>query len=226
MAERNYPEDEFDRLALNRTVVGHREPESNRIWWLAVLAIVVLAPVAGWAFVHLGGADSTAENKWPTQSATPQQLPSPDATGKAEDEAEDGDTKDEAAAGDAAADKASEPSEKESEEATPSPSASQTPSSGADKATEVRLLNGSRVNGLAATKQQALAGAGFTNVVAGNYAGGAAPQTSTIYYATEADEATAKEVGSSLGISNIQFSPQSVVGGKGIVVVLRSDSAR
>lgn len=211
---------------MNRTVVGHREPESNRSWWLAALAILVLAPVLGWAFVHFGGADSTVD-KWPSQSATAQQSSAADADKDAKDKAESEDEAKDDSAADAENKDAedSEPSQEKSEEASPSPSPTESETPAADKATEIRVLNGSRVNGLATAKQQALAGAGFTNVIPGNYSGGASPQASTIYYATEADEATAKEVGSSLGISNIQLSPQSVVGGKGIVVVLRADIA-
>lgn len=210
MGEREYPEDEFDRLAAQRTVVSHREPESNRAWWLAALAIVVLVPVIGWAFVHFGGADSTVD-RWPTQQATTE-APAPSEPESSEP------------ADDDSASASATSSDGTSVDGNNAEDGGST-ASDVDKDAEVRLLNGSRINGFAASNQEILSNKGFTNIQATNYQGGAAPQNSTVYYASESDEATAKEVASTLGISDVVLSPESVVGGEGIVVVLRSDIA-
>ncbi len=220
MAHHDYAEDEFDRMAVSRTVVGHREPDTNRPWWLAAIAVVLLAPVVGWAFVHFGGADS-AKTVWPTDpasaSASASATPGEDASAT-----QAGGGSETGASGSGGASASSSAVASESGSASESASAEAV---AGGMATEVRLLNGSSVNGLAAAKKQALAGAGFTNVVATNYTGGAAPQVSTVYYASEADAETAGQVAAQLGVSNVLLSPQSVGGGTGIVVVLRSDAA-
>lgn len=192
--ENDYPEDEFDRLAKERKVLGaHREVQSKRGWRLAILAIIVIVPLVAWIFVRAGAVDSVTDKVVPpqpsaTQTPTEMQEPTPEKT--------------------------ESPTPEETTEAAT-----------ADMSVEVRVLNGSGISGLAAKKETALKDAGFTDTVADNYNGGSVPSQSTIYYAEEKDEATAQKVASTLGISQVELSPQYVSGGQGIVVVLRSDAA-
>ncbi|MBR6458920.1 MAG: LytR C-terminal domain-containing protein [Actinomycetaceae bacterium] len=211
--EYDYPEDEFDRLAKERKVLGaHREVESKRKWWLAVLAIIVIVPLLAWIFVRAGAVDSvTQKQAEPTPSATATETqsetptPEPSDTESSSDESEDTTGTD------------------EDEDTTTDDTT--TDDAEVDTSIEVRVLNGSQVNGFAATKESQLKEAGFTNTVADNYGGGSTPTRSTVFYANEADEATAEKVASTLGISEVVLSPQSVSGGEGIVAVLRSDIA-
>ena len=70
VADNEYPADEFDRLADTRTIRGtHRRKESNLKWWLALVAVVILAPTAGWAISTYIG--SSEEKPAPTASAKP-----------------------------------------------------------------------------------------------------------------------------------------------------------
>lgn len=204
--EYDYPEDEFDRLARERKVLGaHREVESKRGWWLAVLAIIVIVPLLAWIFVRAGAVDSvTKQVVAPSETATtqPSETPKPEPSEK-------------------------ESNADESEDVTESGEDEDTTTGDevVDTSVEVRVLNGSRVNGLAAIKEETLKSAGFTNTLADNYGGGSTPSRSTVFYANTTDAATAEKVASTLGITEVILSPQSVSGEQGIVVVLRSDAA-
>ncbi|PLS29020.1 LytR C-terminal domain-containing protein [Bifidobacterium parmae] len=87
-----------------------------------------------------------------------------------------------------------------------------------DKTKGVTVINGTGISGYAATKQNVLASAGYTNVAASNPTG-SLPSATVVWYESEADKATADDVASTLGISNVQQA--SGLGG-GIVVVLMS----
>ena len=80
--EYDYPEDEFDRLAKERKVLGaHREVRSKRPWWIAVIAIIVIVPLLAWVFVHAGAVDSvTNKVATPSATATPTQTEKPKPT--------------------------------------------------------------------------------------------------------------------------------------------------
>ena len=218
MADNEYPADEFDRLADTRTIRGtHRRKESNLKWWLALVAVVILAPTAGWAISNYIG--SSEEKPAPTASAKP---PS-GAPGGASSTAGPG--------GESGSSGGNKPSESGKTSGSPSTDASATPSgqessTSADSGTgrPVLVLNGSKKPGLAATGKQKLEKAGYTKVSANNYSGGS-PAVSTVFYAKASDAQTAKQVAAALGIrpGNVVLSPKAT-GGDQIVVVLRADA--
>mgnify|MGYP001695459672 FL=1 len=218
MADNEYPADEFDRLADTRTIRGtHRRKESNLKWWLALVAVVILAPTAGWAISTYIG--SSEEKPAPTASAKP---PS-GAPGGASSTAGPG--------GESGSSGGNKPSESGKTSGSPSTDASATPSgqessTSADSGTgrPVLVLNGSKKPGLAATGKQKLEKAGYTKVSANNYSGGS-PAVSTVFYAKASDAQTAKQVAAALGIrpGNVVLSPKAT-GGDQIVVVLRADA--
>ncbi len=71
MAENEYPADEFDELAATRTVRGaHRRKESNAKWWIALVAVLVLAPLIGWGAVQWAGSSGSPLPKIPGVTAT------------------------------------------------------------------------------------------------------------------------------------------------------------
>ena len=217
VADNEYPADEFDRLADTRTIRGtHRRKESNLKWWLALVAVVILAPTAGWAISTYIG--SSEEKPAPTASAKP---PS-GAPGGASSTAGPG--------GESGSSGGNKPSESGKTSGSPSTDASATPSgqessTSADSGTgrPVLVLNGSKKPGLAATGKQKLEKAGYTKVSANNYSGGS-PAVSTVFYAKASDAQTAKQVAAALGIrpGNVVLSPKAT-GGDQIVVVLRAD---
>ncbi len=71
MAENQYPADEFDELAATRTVRGtHRRKESNAKWWIALVAVIVIAPLVGWGAIQLAGSSGSSLPKIPGMAAT------------------------------------------------------------------------------------------------------------------------------------------------------------
>lgn len=87
-----------------------------------------------------------------------------------------------------------------------------------DKTKGVTVINGTGISGYAATKQGVLTSAGYTNVAASNPTG-SLPSATVVWYESDADKATADDVASTLGITNVQQA--SGLGGS-IVVVLMS----
>lgn len=73
----------------------------------------------------------------------------------------------------------------------------------ANKATTVRVVNGTKISGHAASKAYVLKQAGYTNVVATNPSG-SLPSASVVWYQNETDLATAKDVAATLGISSVR----------------------
>ena len=205
MAEIRYPQDEFDRLAAQRTVRGtHRRKESTLKWWIALAVILVLAPVAGWAIVQFSSSGGSPSK--PTAAHPSSQQTSQVKTSKSED-----------------------PSKKPSQSPTASQSPSTTPSSPTPQASlnrPVLVLNGAGIRGVAAEKQKALAAKGFTSVSVSDY-NLRSPRVSTVFFPKESDRQTAVEVAKSLGISeqSVQLSP-AATGGDRIVAVLKNDIRR
>ena len=98
--------------------------------------------------------------------------------------------------------------EQASQEPSQSPSASASSSSPApvvNRGTQVAVINGTRITGHAGSKRQVLVNAGYTAVTATNPQG-ALPGASTVRYRDEADKATAQEVASLLGITQVEQS--------------------
>ncbi|MBT1172282.1 LytR C-terminal domain-containing protein [Bifidobacterium sp. MA2] len=87
-----------------------------------------------------------------------------------------------------------------------------------NKATAVRVINGTRTSGYAASRKSKLNAAGYTNVVAANPQGNL-PSSTVVWYLNDSDKATAEDVASTLGISNVQ---QASGISTAIVVVLLS----
>jgi cytoskeletal protein RodZ len=82
-------------------------------------------------------------------------------------------------------------------------STSATATQSVDKSTAVRVVNATGISGYAGTKAGVLQQAGYTSVTAANPSGSTLPDQTVVWYQDEADEATAKDVASSLGISEV-----------------------
>ena len=72
-----------------------------------------------------------------------------------------------------------------------------------NKATAVRVVNGTSINGYAADRQGVLQQAGYTDVTAANPSG-SLPSYTVVWYENESDLATAQDVAAQLGIADVQ----------------------
>lgn len=199
-----YPEDEFDEAGKLYPVGAYRQAPSK---WKAVvpfLLVLVFAPILAWATVSLLTAGTTTEQaaQQSTQAtqAKQQETAEKETTQKVEETAK--------------------PEEKPAEETKPveKKPAEEKPAEQANKAAAVQVLNGTGVNGLAGGAVGKLQAAGFSNLAPDN-AVGWQTEVSTVYF-KPGNEATAKEVATTLGIGNVLESDQST---GDVTVVLKGD---
>lgn len=73
----------------------------------------------------------------------------------------------------------------------------------ANKATSVRVINGTKISGHAASRAYTLKQAGYKNVVSANPSG-TLPASTVVWYQNETDAATAKDIAVTLGISDVR----------------------
>lgn len=78
-----------------------------------------------------------------------------------------------------------------------------TASDEANKATSVRVINGTKISGHAASRAYTLKQAGYKNVVSANPSG-TLPASTVVWYQNETDAATAKDIAVTLGISDVR----------------------
>lgn len=188
-----YPEDEFDRLAAERTTTGaHRRPSNARPWLLALLAVLILAPIVG---ILLGNAmsGSDAETTPDATEQTTAPVDGEDAAGtQGEDVADGADGADGADSTDAA-----------TVEPTEEPEPTDEPVAEPDMSHQILVLNGRGTAGFAGENQAILQDQGFGNVLVADYQGGAEPAESTIYYSAPEYEGTAQAAAEALGVTNV-----------------------
>ncbi|MGJ9493701.1 LytR C-terminal domain-containing protein [Actinotignum sp. GS-2025a] len=202
-----YPVDEFDIAARQRTTRGaHRKRESSAKWWIALIAILILAPALGYGIVKMNQISVAPPSHKPSVSAPAQ----PSATAPEAGTAGAG-----AEGSPAPASEAPAPAEEAS------PSASPTPAAEVDHSRSTLILNASGISGYAAAHQRQLTDAGFTTTSIGNYQH-AAPAHSQIFYPAAADLPTVEAIGAELGITD--FVENASASGDSIVVVLAGDT--
>ena len=73
----------------------------------------------------------------------------------------------------------------------------------ANKATSVRVINGTKISGHAASRAYTLKQAGYKNVVSANPSG-TLPASTVVWYQNETDAATAKDIAVTLGIFDVR----------------------
>ncbi|KAB7789082.1 LytR C-terminal domain-containing protein [Bifidobacterium cebidarum] len=79
----------------------------------------------------------------------------------------------------------------------------QTETAAVNKATQIRVVNGTGVSGYAGQKADVLQTSGYTSVEAANPTG-SLPSSTVVWYQNESDKATAQDVANTLGISTVQ----------------------
>lgn len=196
-----YPEDEFDALGQDRAPQGvHRAPPPRWRQLLPFIIVLVLAPTLAFVAVRLvsGGNDDPDPTTTTSQEPTTDEPTDPD-TGSSTDESTDTTT-----------DAGSEDPKDETSE----------PTGDLDYATQIWVLNGSGVSGLAADTAAALEADGWQDVNPADY-NRAQPSATTIFYdnADQVDEAQA--VADALGITALSENADAADGD--IVIVLRTD---
>lgn len=217
MSRYDYPEDEFDaQEAPGQEPVGvHRAPVPAWHAWVPLLAVLIIVPALAWGAVALLGRSGHSASELVSGSSAASTAP---AEAAAEQSATASPAGHDAQDGEATVGSTPSPAPTAAP-AAPSP----TPAPQADMTTGVTIHNGSRVNGLAGRTGDRLANAGYTGVSVqpGVYSQDE-PQTTTIYYASPAQEATARAIGQMLGISTVVESAAQAQSNP-IVIVLRSD---
>ncbi|WP_170207879.1 LytR C-terminal domain-containing protein [Rarobacter incanus] len=208
--EYQYPADEFDVASVDGGPQGaHRAKPSRAKAWIVALIVLVLAGGLGYAAATYGPsllgltseeiADTVGiESQTVTSSATTSAATdsaSTAATQGGTDASTDADAGKDAAA-DASQDKDATKDEANDEAGSDAASAQAT----VDKSTAVRVLNATSTKGLAAGATTKLKAAGWSSLTATNYKGNAV-SASVVYFKTDADEANAKSVAKTLGIS-------------------------
>ncbi|MDR2379221.1 MAG: LytR C-terminal domain-containing protein [Bifidobacteriaceae bacterium] len=200
-----YPPDEFDQIDLNsrpKEVHAAHRTAWSRVWPL--LLVIVLVPTVAFVAVHFladrlpgsGGAstppptqETGGTSAEPSLDQSPSELP---------------------------------PSPEESEEPAPTPPPTEVEPSVAaptvDKAVKVTVYNAGQTSGAAAAAAEKLVAGGFANADKAFPPNPSNPDQSTVYYSTDAQAETAKEVASVLSVSAVQLDPQ-VAGGNIVVVV-------
>lgn len=201
-----YPEDEFDIAARDRTPQGvHRQVRSPLATLLPYLAVIVLVPLLAWGAVAWLGSDRTSTPGDDQATETPAE----EVTDDGSDEPGEEPTEDETAT---------------EEEPTDEEPTDDDPLSDPDVVftTSISVLNGSGVAGVAAEGQASLADAGFSSVFAGDYTA-SSPEVTTLYYRNAALLPTAEAVGDVLGITNLVEAPGATQNSE-IAIVIRPDS--
>ncbi|RSX54687.1 LytR C-terminal domain-containing protein [Bifidobacterium samirii] len=210
----SYDRDEFDEPPVGPVGVhrGSRSVASRVLPYVVVLVVAALVGALAWG-VSTGELGKMIESWRPTQS---QQA---DADKKADsDEEDDADTSDDADA-DKDADASSDGAQSDGESADAQDQTGQDAADGTqdadgqdaqqqtaepNRATSVRVVNGSGIAGYAGQQAAVLQQAGYTSVEAANPASEALPAGNVVWYQNETDLATANDVAATLGIADVQ----------------------
>ncbi|MCI1663956.1 LytR C-terminal domain-containing protein [Bifidobacterium crudilactis] len=201
-AHESYTPDDFDNPPAGPVGVhrGSRSLAIRLIPYVVVLVVAALMGLLAWGLF----SGSINNLKLPWSSADSSQSSSTAASSAASSSAAESSSSSaessSSASDDASSSASSEPSDSESASASASESSSAAQS--VNKATSIRVINGTGTSGYAARKKTVLTQAGYSNVVAGNPSG-TLPSSSVVWYQNETDKATAENVASSLGISAV-----------------------
>lgn len=223
-----YPKDVFDNPPVGPVGVhrGAKSVGARMAPFLIVLFVVALLGVGVWGvfsgtfgeILHSQTASQSTTASGSSDTATDSANKDSDSSSAQDDNANASDTSaDQGASTDNSSDAQSSSADGQNSSTSPSTDgttsentpdtsdAQQTapePTQTANKATTVRVVNGTRISGHAASKAYVLQQAGYTNVVATNPSG-SLPSSTVVWYQNETDLATAKDVAATLGISNV-----------------------
>lgn len=196
----SYAKDVFDNPPAGPVGVhrGARSAGARMTPFLIVLLVVALAGVGTWGvlsgmfsdvlFGNNGTSQAADDKASDTASNTSTDSAQSDTTSSSSDGSTDAtDTNGQGADSTASSDAQSTP-----------PATAE-----ANKATSVRVINGTKISGHAASRAYTLKQAGYKNVVSANPSG-TLPASTVVWYQNETDAATAKDIAVTLGISDVR----------------------
>lgn len=194
-----YPDDEFSNPT-GGPVGVHRGPRSFGRRALPYLVVLLVAALCGLGVFMLmsgtlGNQPSNSASSTTSSTQTTAQSSSASATESSSEEAPATKSASNTASATASA----------SQSASPSASAStSSPAATANTSTAVTVYNGTTRSGYAATQASTLRNAGYASVTATNPNNRSTlPSVNTVWYQDAADKATAQDVASKLGISQV-----------------------
>ena len=202
--DESYAEDVFDNPPQGPVGVhrGNRSVAARLVPFLIVIVVAAVAGLTVWAVMSGEGAKVMP---WKSAATSSQTAPASKSSKSSKSSASESPSASASQSASASASESESASASPSDSQSPSasPSQSQTPAAAANLITQVRVVNGTKKTGYAATQASVLQKAGYTNVVAANPSG-SLPAGSVVWYQNEADVATAQDVAAKLGISNVR----------------------
>ncbi|RSX53139.1 LytR cell envelope-related transcriptional attenuator [Bifidobacterium goeldii] len=217
-----YPKDVFDNPPAGPVGVhrGAKSVGARLAPFLAVLIIVAVIGVGVWGvfsgtfgeMMHLGSSSSQSQSSSSNNASSKSNTDTSDTkdSTNSSDTADQSDTSSsdtsssDATNNDSSAEQNTDQNTDQTDQNNQTDTQQTTPeqTQTANKATMVRVVNGTKISGHAASKSYVLQQAGYTNVVAANPSG-SLPSSTVVWYQNETDLATAKDVAATLGISNV-----------------------
>lgn len=193
----SYAKDVFDNPPAGPVGVhrGARSAGARMTPFLIVLLVVALAGVGTWGVLSGMFSDVLFGNNGTSQAADDKASDSGDSkTGQSDTTS---------SSSDGSADATD--TNGQGTDSTASSDAQSTPpaTAEANKATSVRVINGTKISGHAASRAYTLKQAGYKNVVSANPSG-TLPASTVVWYQNETDAATAKDIAVTLGISDVR----------------------
>lgn len=200
--DESYAEDVFDNPPQGPVGVhrGNRSVAARLVPFLIVIVVAAVAGLTVWAVMSGEGAKVMP---WKSAATSSQTASKSSKSSKSSASESPSASASQSASASASESESASASPSDSQSPSASPSQSQTPAAAANLTTQVRVVNGTKKTGYAATQASALQKAGYTNVVAANPSG-SLPAGSVVWYQNEADVATAQDVAAKLGISNVR----------------------
>lgn len=211
MTYESYEPDSFDNPPKGPVGVhrGARSVVARLCPFIVVILVAALCGVGAWAWISgeyknvIGGSSQTA-----TTSGTASKS---DSSSKAETK---NSTKDDSSStsADSSKDSTSDSAKSDTDSDTTSSNENQNSNQQSqqseatatvNKATRVRVVNATGIQGYAARQADVLQTAGYTSVEATNPSG-TLPASSVVWYQNETDKATAEDVATALGISAVE----------------------
>lgn len=191
----SYAKDVFDNPPAGPVGVhrGARSAGARMTPFLIVLLVVALVGVGTWGVLSGMFSDVLFGNNGTSQAADDKASDSGDSkTGDTTSSSSDGSTD-------------ATDTNGQGTDSTASSDAQSTPpaTAEANKATSVRVINGTKISGHAASRAYTLKQAGYKNVVSANPSG-TLPASTVVWYQNETDAATAKDIAVTLGISDVR----------------------
>lgn len=207
MTYESYEPDSFDNPPKGPVGVhrGARSAVARLCPFIVVILVAALCGVGAWAWISgeyknvIGGSSQTATTSKSDSSSKAETKNSTkdDSSSTSTDPSKDSTS--DSAKSDTNSDTTSSNENQDSDQQSQQSGATAT----VNKATQVRVVNATGIQGYAGQQADVLQTAGYTSVEATNPRG-TLPASSVVWYQNEADKATAEDVATTLGISAVE----------------------